>query len=384
MSSDPNVWSGKEVYKLLNLLRQEQQLAADVLETLPLGIAVFASNFEAFSTNREFSETLRWEGETEHSIGLRQELREAVANALAARQPQRIVLHTARGSQLEISVLPVRRSDEHVILMLNAPAARAATTPAPSGLSAAPEAREEVMAALERLSGQVAHRFNNLLTIVISYADMIVKRFGSVESLREDVTQILEAGNAASEVTSQLLVFSRGRPTETSLVNASALLRDFRAMLQGIAGERVRLVIDPDPALAPVLISPSDMETVLLNLVANARDAISGEGEISVVTRRITPARPVDAALLDRARLEAGDYSSLSVSDTGTGIHPEALPYIFEPFYSTKPGSAGMGLAVVYGMVKRAGGAVVVDSETGRGSTFTVLLPEAHAAATGS
>jgi PAS domain S-box-containing protein len=242
------------------------------------------------------------------------------------------------------------------------------------------EAEEEaVMDALERVSGQISHRFNNLLTIVLSYADMISNRFGSVESLRSDVGQIVEAGTKAAELTAQLLTFSRGRPGDAVATDITPVLREFRSLLEGVLADDVRLTMNLASDVGPVYINPHDVETVLLNLVANANDAIDGPGEIVVSTYAGVP-EEADAPERHAEMAAQNRSVTMSVRDSGRGIAEDFLPRVFEPFATTKSNRAGLGLSVVYGIVKKAGGVISIASTAGSGTTVWITLPEAPGA----
>lgn len=233
-----------------------------------------------------------------------------------------------------------------------------------------------VMDALERVSGQISHRFNNLLTIVLSYADMIANRFGSVESLRSDVGQIVEAGTKAAELTAQLLTFSRGRPGDAVATDITPVLREFRSLLEGVLADEVRLTMNLAPDLSRVVINPHDLETVLLNLVANANEAIEEQGEIVISTYAGVPGD--GDAPEKHFEMSGSDRSiTISVRDNGRGIPRDFLPRVFEPFATTKPNGAGLGLSVVYGIVKKAGGVISIVSTVGSGTTVWITLPEA-------
>lgn len=234
--------------------------------------------------------------------------------------------------------------------------------------------KHAVMEALEALSGQVAHQFNNMLTIVLSYADIVEKRFGSVGSLRHDISQIVEAGTKAAELTSQLLTFSRGRPGERTRSSVNDVLGEFRSLLQGAIRDEIELVMDLESGVPDVLMSPKDLETLLLNLVTNANEAIDGPGTITVSTRRGVPCDR-DLPEEHASHNWTGDTVTISVRDNGRGIPPDLLDVVFHPFVTSKRGGSGLGLSVVHGIVKNAGGIVSIASKFGQGTTAWVTLP---------
>jgi CheY-like chemotaxis protein len=160
-----------------------------------------------------------------------------------------------------------------------------------------------------------------------------------------------------------------------SLVDLDASLRGLEPMLRRLIGEEVTIASDLAPGLWLTRVDPGQLEQVVINLAVNARDAMPQGGRLTIATRN----RVLEADQTGRLQLEPGEYVELSVTDTGTGISPEHLEHIFEPFFTTKPQGqgTGLGLAVCYGLVKQAGGELAVETEPGRGSTFTVLLPRA-------
>ncbi len=227
--------------------------------------------------------------------------------------------------------------------------------------------------AVGRLAGGIAHDFNNLLTVILGHADLLV-RSGLSGAAAEGISALRAAATRAAALTQQLLSFSRKQVIAPRAVDINAAVERAREMLARMIGEDIRLEFRPGTSVWHACVDPNQFDQVLLNLAVNARDAMPSGGVLTIETRGMT----VDEALVSRhPGLSPGDYSAVSVSDTGTGISSEDLPHIFEPFYTTKPvgKGTGLGLATVYGLVRQHGGVVLVDSEPGRGSTFRVLLP---------
>jgi signal transduction histidine kinase len=239
-------------------------------------------------------------------------------------------------------------------------------------LAAGPVDNAASMSALEQFAGQVAHRFNNLLTIILSSADLVSKRFGSVESLTRDVGYVKEAGNTAAELTSQLLTFSQGRPGQAGRLKVNEGLRSAQPAIEQILGDRVAftfLVEDMDE----VTINLGDFETILVNLATNAQEAISADGKVSIYAFAGLPEHDQEHRAYD-FRGNAGQVVTIGVQDTGSGIPPATLDHIFEPFCSTKGGRPGLGLSVVYGIVKKARGRISINSTVDHGTTIWVSL----------
>jgi signal transduction histidine kinase len=227
------------------------------------------------------------------------------------------------------------------------------------------------MEAVGQLAGGVAHDFNNLLTAIIGYARFSLDRAGEGEP-RRDLEEIVKAAGRAAALTKQLLSFSRRHVMETVPIDLNLLIVDMVTMMRRMIGEDIELTTSLGPDLSVVRADRSQLEQVLMNLVVNARDASTGGGAILIETRAVTVETP--PAHLE---LRPGAYVTLTVNDNGCGMSDEVKSRLFEPFFTTKPRGhgTGLGLATVYGIVMQTGGAIDVESEPGRGSSFTVYLP---------
>jgi PAS domain S-box-containing protein len=230
------------------------------------------------------------------------------------------------------------------------------------------------MEAVGLLAGGVAHDFNNLLTVIIGYGKILsdaAERGGEVSSQAQ---QILYAAERASELTRQLLTFSRQEIVQPRLVNLNSVVRETETLLRRLIGEDivVRTVFDSD--LLPIRIDRGQMEQVIVNLAVNARDAMPGGGHLILETANVNLD---EAYMLGHATVEPGRYVMLVVSDTGQGMDHETQSHIFEPFFTTKgPGKGtGLGLSTVYGIIKQGGGHIWTYSEPGQGMTFKIYLP---------
>jgi len=215
------------------------------------------------------------------------------------------------------------------------------------------------MEAIGRLAGGVAHDFNNLLTVIIGAAETARLAVPDGHPAQEESAEILRAAGRATDLTRQLLAFARRSVVSPRRVDVNALVRDAERLLNRILGEDVELTVALEPSLPAVLIDPTQLEQVLLNLVVNARDAMPEGGRLTIRTETVP------------------DGVALEVQDTGTGIAEEIQPFIFEPFFTSKgPGQGtGLGLATCYGIVQQANGRIRVHSRAGAGATFTVVLP---------
>ena len=233
------------------------------------------------------------------------------------------------------------------------------------------------MEAIGHLAGGVAHDFNNLLTVVFGFSEILLQRLPPGDPGRELVFQIRQAGKRAAALTDQLLAFSRRTVLEPKLLDLNESVRESEKMLRRLIGEDVQFNAVFDSDLKPVKVDPAQLGQVIMNLVVNARDAMPTGGKLTIETRNIA-LDEVSAASIPEAK--PGRYVLLAVSDTGTGMPPEVKAHVFEPFFTTKqPGKGtGLGLPMVYGIVKQSGGFISLESEPNRGTAFKIYFPVAE------
>ncbi len=234
--------------------------------------------------------------------------------------------------------------------------------------------QSQKMQAIGQLAGGIAHDFNNLLTAISGHCDLLLLRRDTADPDFADLVQILQNANRAAGLVGQLLAFSRKQTLNPERVEVQEVLSELGHLLNRLVGERVRIRVSHAPDLPAIRADKRQLEQVLMNLVVNARDAMPEGGTIRIETeaRHLAEDRQ-----RDRAPVPAGDYSVISVTDTGVGIPPEWLDKIFEPFFTTKRvgEGTGLGLSTVYGIVKQSGGYVFVQSEPGQGTTFEIWFP---------
>jgi PAS domain S-box-containing protein len=236
--------------------------------------------------------------------------------------------------------------------------------------------QSQKMEAIGRLAGGVAHDFNNVLTVILGYSDMLLQKLTPGDASRAPIEEISKAGQRAASLTNQLLAFSRKQVLTPVALNLNTLVADMDKMLRRLIGEDIELTTSLDPALQPAKVDPGQVQQVLMNLVVNARDAMPNGGKLTIKTANVD----FDASYaVERPELQPGSYVLVAVSDTGCGMDEATKARIFEPFFTTRePGmGTGLGLATVYGIIKQSGGYIYVNSQPGRGSTFRIYFPRA-------
>ena len=260
------------------------------------------------------------------------------------------------------------------------------------------------MQAVGQLAGGVAHDFNNVLTAIIGYCDLMLLRHTPGDSDYDDIQQVKANSNRAASLTRQLLAFSRQQTLRPEVLQLPDVVAEVSQLLKRLMGEKIELKVHHDRNLGAVRADPQQLEQVMMNLAVNARDAIQSSaekqggdaaGRVTIATRRVSAA---DIRRMGSEIIPVGDYTALIVEDTGGGIPPEYLPKIFDPFFTTKEmgKGTGLGLSTVYGIVKQSGGFIFADNIPGgipggpagalaqggqpRGVRFTIYLPVHHAA----
>jgi signal transduction histidine kinase len=226
--------------------------------------------------------------------------------------------------------------------------------------------QSQKMEAIGQLTGGLAHDFNNLLTVVIGNLDVVQRRTAENEGVHRAVRNAVAGAEKAAHLTQQLLAFARKQPLQPQAVDTNELIARMGELFGRSMGDGIALQLDLAEAAWPVLVDPNQLESALLNLLVNARDAVAGGGTITISTRNV----PAD---------ESGDCVAVTIADTGTGMTEEAKAHAFEPFFTTKPVGVGtgLGLSQVHGFVAQSGGRVTLDSTPGSGTTVTLHLPRA-------
>ncbi|MEX1198917.1 MAG: ATP-binding protein [Pseudohongiellaceae bacterium] len=242
-------------------------------------------------------------------------------------------------------------------------------------------ARSQRLQAIGELTGGIAHDFNNLLTVIQGNAELLGDLYREDDARAAELASMIDtAALRAAELTRRLLAFARRQALEPRSVNINQLIEKMRGLLERTLGEHVELKFNFAADQWPALVDPAQLETALLNLIVNARDAMSTSGKLTIETGNA----PLDADFASsRPEVTPGDYVLVAVSDTGTGMAPDVLERVFEPFFTTKneERGTGLGLSMVYGFVKQSNGHVAVYSEPDEGTTVRLYLPRAEGAA---
>jgi len=230
------------------------------------------------------------------------------------------------------------------------------------------------MESLGKLAFGVAHDFNNLLTVIACHTDLAMMKLNPKDPVYFDLNEIQKTSERASALIQQLLAFSRNQVLEVKVFNLTALIDNLQNFLRRLIGEDIELVISQSPDLCNIKAVPCQIEQVIINLTANARDSMPDGGKLTIKTRSV---RLDDVFCQNSPGLIACEYVLLEVSDTGCGISQDLIPKIFEPFFTTKPTDkgTGLGLSIIVDILKQSEGYISVDSEPRRGSCFKVYLP---------
>ncbi|MGQ9618777.1 MAG: PAS domain S-box protein [Candidatus Aminicenantia bacterium] len=232
--------------------------------------------------------------------------------------------------------------------------------------------QSQKMEAVGRLAGGIAHDFSNILTVIFGNAEMLIRNFDENSLEYKKIKQIIDFSRRATNLSKQLLVFSKRGIAQPVFLNINDVIIEMREMLLKLIGEDIEFKIELEPSLKHIKADRSWIDQVLINIIVNAREAMPKGGRITVKTENHFLDEIYCKIYPD---LKPGEYILLSISDTGTGIPPEILPKIFEPFFSTKAEGTGLGLSTVYGIVKQLRGHISVYSELGKGTTFHIYLP---------
>ena len=235
-------------------------------------------------------------------------------------------------------------------------------------------AQGQKMQAVGQLAGGIAHDFNNVLTAIIGFSDLLLANHKPTDPSFQDIMNIKQNANRAAGLVRQLLAFSRRQTMRPQVLNITEAISDLSMLLRRLIGETIQLKVEQGKDVWPVKADLSQLEQVIINLAVNARDAMPDGGALTIRTANIDAG---EVATLGQSMMPEEDYVLIEIVDTGTGMPPEVMEKIFEPFFSTKEvgKGTGLGLATVYGIVKQTGGFVFPESKVGVGTTFKIYLP---------
>jgi two-component system, cell cycle sensor histidine kinase and response regulator CckA len=372
--------------EMAEALRRSERTFRRFFENAPVGVALIDADGRVTETNAVFRKLVGTDREAaigrplgdfvvpEDREDLPRRLRALAAGASARDAPERLPLRLrGAGAAAETAVAVFARPlDETagaegatILHFLDVTEQRRLETQF---------AQSQKMQAVGQLAGGVAHDFNNLLTAMIGFCDLLLLRHQPGDSSFADIMQIRQNANRAANLVRQLLAFSRQQTLQPKVLDASEALTELSHLLRRLIGAAVELKVVHARDPWPVRVDQGQLEQVIINLAVNARDAMPQGGVLTI--RTSNAARPKAERHGDE-EIPAGDYVRIDVEDTGTGIPPEIVGRIFEPFFSTKAvgSGTGLGLSTVYGIVRQTGGFVLVETAPGKGSTFTLLLP---------
>ncbi len=376
LATPPNPQALREVYLLPALPEPTAPLPMADFETVPVPLAKFTAKGQLLAANaaaRHLLQVPSPAAEMFHDLfeGLGRPVSDWLDDIVQDRAPSRSEVLRARGLAGEVFLqVTLRRSVEQgqrgVLAVLQDATALKTLE--------AQFVQSQKMQAIGQLAGGVAHDFNNLLTAISGHCDLLLLRHNREDFDYADLVQIHQNANRAAALVNQLLAFSRKQTLKPERLDLADLLSDLAHLLNRLVGEKVQLHLTHAHGLGPIRADKRQLEQVLMNLVVNARDAMPMGGAIKITTQPLTLSAPL---VRDNATVAAGDYAVIHVADTGTGIAPDLLTKIFEPFYTTKKlgEGTGLGLSTAYGIVKQSGGFIFVDSVLGQGTEFHLYFP---------
>ncbi len=362
-------------------LRAAEVRFARFYNQTPMAIAALDKDGVISEPNAAFASLLpaAFKGSDTHSIfnGIAERDHEALREALAAAEQDRseiapvdvtIAGDDHRSARLYLS--PAEKSDSAACATVFALDTTEQRTLQESF------AQSQKMQAIGQLAGGVAHDFNNVLTAIIGFSDLLLSRHRPTDPSFQDIMQIKQNANRAAGLVRQLLAFSRRQTLRPQVLQLSDVLSDLQILLRRLVGEKIEIGLTHGRDLWLVKADINQFEQVIVNLVVNARDAMTGmdSGSITLSTKNVSE---TDCANFDEPGFVPADYVSIEVSDTGSGIPDDVKEKIFEPFFTTKEvgKGTGLGLSMVYGIIKQTGGYIACDSEVGKGTTFRIYLP---------
>jgi len=366
------------------IFRPEEYFIEDYFYHSPIALAVIERDADIMQANPCFNVLFKLDGAVPES---KQNLSGfLVSLAEPYRAPLLRAVHSAFEKDTEISPIEAMPAgeDERFIRLYVTPVRARAGNAAAVMISAVEITHQRAleqqiehsqkMQAVGQLAGGIAHDFNNVLTAIIMSCDLLLGSHRSSDPSHPDIINIKHNADRAASLVRQLLAFSRRQTLRPEVLDITDMLADLRMLIARLAGSAVHLRIEHGQSLWPVKADQAELERVIMNLAANARDAMPRGGDLAIRTQNITEAESRD---LPYQGLEPGDYVLIEVADTGGGIPPEIMEKIFDPFFTTKEAGkgTGLGLSMVYGIISQTGGYIFCHSAIGEGTVFSIYLP---------
>ena len=358
----------------------EVQLARAV-QAAPFGIATVAADGRILDANTAFTRMfLRDDGLPERVDDLAASADERAGEELT-RALQRAYSGRTGASPVEVFLGPQREFARRIYVSPLGTGARSREGAILYAIDATEQkelelkfAQSHKMEAVGQLAGGVAHDFNNVLTAIIGFSDLLLQTHRPTDPAYRDIMNIKSSANRAAGLVRQLLAYSRRQTLQSEVLELGELLTDLSALLNKALGEKIALKILPGRDLWHVKVDKTQFEHVIINLAVNARDAMPAGGRLTIRLRNVSERESLKLAAQG---VTGGEYLLVEVEDTGTGIPPDVIGRIFEPFFTTKEvgKGTGLGLSTVYGIVKQTGGYIFADSEMDKGTTFRIYLP---------
>ena len=373
-----------EQWRIERALRKSEERYREIFELGLAGVFVVAADGKFIACNNAFALML---GVGTPELAMESSLQSFFADT---DQWQQILSALKTRKSIQNDELPLKRSDGQTVFAIGNLVAKLDKDGELSEIhgylfdnTARRQLEEQLrqsqkMDAVGRLAGGIAHDFNNLLTAVIGYSQLLESRLGPASPMLKELAEIKKAGERAASLTRQLLAFGRKRTMQLKTFNVNSAITDMSKLLRRLISEDIELILELDKDLGLIRADPGQVEQVIINLAVNAREAMPTGGRLTITTARLDLGVDREAETLD---LEPGPYVVISITDTGHGMDAETKDRMFEPFFSTReqrPG-AGLGMSIVYGIVKDSGGEIVASSAPGSGTTFRVYLPEVKA-----
>ncbi|MEQ1769976.1 MAG: ATP-binding protein [Devosia sp.] len=369
-------------------VQQEEALrAAEVrfsrfFNDTPFAIATLDAQGRIIRTNAPFSRMFGWQGNAQ-TIEMAP-IAELLVGANRGKFMEAVEAALSNKSVIEPVDAQLTREGDHSVRLYVSGSEEGADSPERVNVYAldmtdqrkleAQFAQGQKMQAVGQLAGGVAHDFNNVLTAIIGFSDLLLLKHKPGDPSFADLMSIKQSANRAAGLTRQLLAFSRRQTLRPQILEIPTHVDDLTVLLKRLIGEQIVLKVDHGSNVWPVKADLVQLEQVVVNLVVNARDAMPNGGTITLRTRNVSEN---EASSLDFAGMPAADYVAIEVEDTGTGMPPGIMEKIFEPFFSTKElgKGTGLGLSTVYGIIKQTGGFIYPESEVGKGTVFKIFLP---------